>query len=260
MTDEDANERNECLGQEELIALRRENPQALFRHLQEIARAFLFGVEDRREDDEGWGGEVRMTLNRNLALHFVPGLNDAMTGDHELPQFCVMPDPQRVDEARTLESSLDDGEKINGVLFTVDPYDYDALLGEAIRIGEAYPEWDLIPDTYFLDTELIRFVTRTVLEHATVQEERRYDFRLGLAGGDGPPPIDETDLTASDMIGLPEGAPPVPHVFAGDAVEDDDEDADPDSAGRHRADERADGDDDDEDEPLTGMRSYPIEW
>lgn len=244
--DEEALGRNEVLSQDDLSALRRNNPQALFRHLQQVSRAFLFGIEDHREEDEAWGGEVCLLINRNVVLHFVPGFNDAMTTPAELPQFCVMPDRERVDEARVTETQLDDGERVRGVVFTVDPYDYDALVGEAVRIAEEYPAWDLIPDTYYLDTELVRFVGRTVLEHPVVQAEHRYDFRLGMVGGEGPPAIDEEDLTAADMIGLPEGASPVPDVFAGDAVEDDEPD-------------RPDDDDDDE-PPLTGMRSHPVEW
>jgi len=44
----------------------------------------------------------------------------------------------------------------------------------------------VIPDTYFLETELVQLITTRVLEHDTVKAERQYDFRRGLVGGEPP--------------------------------------------------------------------------
>lgn len=236
LTYSDPNERNEVLSASELRELRQSNPEALFRHLTNVRQQFLFGVEDHRvepEDEPEWGGDLRVLLNRNLMLHLVHGFTEAMPTPDTLPQFCVMPDAARADSTGETVTVLDDGERIRGVVFYVDPEEYDVLARDAVRIAEEYVDWDLIPDSYYLDSELVRFVIRVVLEDATVAAERKYDFRLGLVGGSGPPPLeDDEQLTASDlMLEVPEGG-------EGNGGEDDDDD----------------------DPPLTGMRSHPVEW
>ena len=67
------------------------------------------------------------------------------------------------------------------------------LVGEALQVHERFGDLDLIPDTYFLDTELIAFLNRTVLEHGTVRAEREYDFKRGMVGGTHAPPLDEDE-------------------------------------------------------------------
>jgi hypothetical protein len=181
----------ELLTADEIRTLQRDNPQGLFAHLHDVQRAFLFGVEDHRDEPEAWGGEVRLTINRNIVLHFVPRLNSEMSGLEELPQFCVFPDDARADSAEDTSQRIDDDEEIPGVVFYVDPDEYDRMVGEATRVSERFGDLDLIPDTYFLDTELIAFVNRTVLEHGTVRTEREYDFKRGMFGGSQPPPLDD---------------------------------------------------------------------
>lgn len=198
---------------DEMRALRQDNPQGLFRHLATVQRAFLFGVEDHREDDAGderWGGEVRVVVNRNVEVHFVPALNEAMRTMGELPQFCVFPSEERADAIEETSVLLDDGDEVKGAIFYVDPTEYDVLVGAATRVVERYEDWDAIPDTYFLDSPLVQFLDRIVLEHDAVRAEREFDFRRGLVGGappsqdleDEPPPVigedddDDPDYTA----------------------------------------------------------------
>lgn len=183
---------HELLRADEIRTLQRDNPQGLFAHLHDVMRAFLFGVEDHRDEPDRWGGEVRITINRNVVLHLVPGFNDDMLSVEELPQFCVFPHEDLADSAEDTSQEVD-GDPIPGVVFYVTPDEYDRLVGEALQVSERYGDLDLIPDTYFLDTELIAFLNRTVLEHATVRAEREYDFKRGMVGGTMPPPLDDDD-------------------------------------------------------------------
>jgi hypothetical protein len=189
----------EILSLDELRDLRRTSPQRLFNYLLEIEREFIFGVEDHREEDlEGWGGELRVVINRNVVVHFVPRLNEAMTCTEELPQFTVLPDERRADSC--LETSLVlEEEVVKGVIFYVDPQDYDGLVADALRVVERYEDWDLLPDSYFLGTELISFLNRVVLDHSVVRTEREFDFRQGLVGGEGPPPLDDLDDETGEL-------------------------------------------------------------
>ncbi|MGE0711939.1 MAG: hypothetical protein AB7N76_03240 [Planctomycetota bacterium] len=210
---------------DELRELRARNPEGLYRHLDRLCQRFLFGVERR---EEGWGGAYRVLINRNLSLHLAHGFDDEMPDLESLPQFCAMPSDERPDQAQDTTQDLGGGETLRGVLFWVDPFDFDDLLRDAGRIAEEYPDWDAIPDSYYLDSELVRWLTRTVLEHPTLAAEREFDFRLGLPGLVPPELPEEEMLSAADLI-------------SGD---DDDDDRDE--------------DDDDELPPLTGMRSHPV--
>lgn len=220
----------------EMRTLRQDNPQGLFKHLAEVQRAFLFGVEDHRDDAEGddrWGGEVRIVVNRNVEVHFVPAFNEAMRSREELPQFCVFPSEERADSIEETSVVLDDGEEIKGAIFYVDPTEYDVLVGAALEVLERYEDWDAIPDTYFLESPLVQFLERVVLEHDAVRAQREFDFRRGLVGGnppsqepeDEPAPViddeDDEDYTPHPDLLLGEDEEPDPDD---DDLRDDDED------------------------------------
>ena len=162
-----------------------------------------------------------MLLNRNLSLHLVPAFTADMSSVSQLPQFCVMPNEDRIDQVETTEIDVD-GDRIRGAIFYVDPFEYDVYLREAIHINEEYADWEAIPDSYYLDTGLVSFIGRTVLDQPVIRVEREFDFRMPFVGGTAPPPIDEGDYTAEELI----------------------------EAARSE----------DDDEPLTGMRSLPVEW
>jgi len=198
------------LSKEDFQRLRRENPQGLFRHLTELHRDFVFGVEDHRDDPQGWGGELVVVVNRNLSVHLVPRFNEAMSTIAELPQFCVFPDAEQPDQQQRTRIDVD-GEGVEGVIFFVDPDDYDTLRREAIEIADAYGDWDAIPDSYYLHTELVRFLNRVVLEDPVAAAEREFDFRLGLVGGEAPPPLDEEQVySAEELISPDEDEEPGP--------------------------------------------------
>ncbi len=244
-------ELDDVLKLRDLEGLRRSDPEQLFRHLDEVRQTFLFGVEDRseEEDEEGerWGGDYLVRINRNLALHLAPGFRPGMESRAQLPQFCVMPDEDRADQAEEFQADAGDaGEQAGGVIFWVDPYEYDVLAREAEQIASEYRGWDLIPDSYFIQHELVRFITRTVLDHPAVRAEREYDFRFGMFGGVAAPPLDDEEmLAAEDLIGT--SAQQREEDERAAREEDDDE-------GERR-------DEDDEDEPpLEGMRSHPVQW
>lgn len=197
----------EPLTRDEIRSLRHTAPERLFRHLSQVERSFLFGVAARRSDPEGWGGEWEVTINRNLVLHFVPGFNRDMTRVEELPQFTVAPSEERPGSAEDTEQVLeDDGERIPGVVFWVEPGDYAQMVEELGEIAARYEDLDILPDTYFLETELVDFLTRTVLEHPTVRIEREFDWKRGLVGGAPPSdePEDEPELDRIEDVDDPE--------------------------------------------------------
>jgi hypothetical protein len=187
----------------ELRQLRKEQPRKLFQYLKQVERDFVFGVEDHRQEEEEWGGEYRVLLNRNIELHLVPRYNANMTNEDELPQFCVMPDSELAGTEAERSIPIDDEENVQGVTFFVEPDAYDRMVDELGTIVDQYQDFDVIPDTYFLDTELVSLIHRRVLEHETVKAEREYDFRRGLVGGE--PPHDDLEDDGGD---LDHGAPP----------------------------------------------------
>jgi hypothetical protein len=187
----------------ELRQLRRDQPQKLFRYIQEVERDFVFGVEDHREEKNEWGGEFRVLVNRNIELHLVPRFNDAMEHADELPQYVVMPDPELAGTEEEREIIIDDeGETVKGVTFFVEPDTYDRLVDELAEIVGQYDDFDVIPDTYFLETELVNLLNRRVLEHEDIKAERAFDFRRGLVGGEPPHDLDD------EATDLDHGAPP----------------------------------------------------
>lgn len=178
----------------ELRQLRREHPRRLFAHLRDVWREFFFGVEDHREDVDEWGGEFRVLLNRNIELHFVPRFNKSMETEDELPQFAVVPDDALAGTEVDREIPLDaDGDSVKCVTFYVEPDRYARLVDELAEVIDRYDDWDVIPDTYFFDTELVSLIGSRVLEYSTVRAERAFDFRRGLVGGSPPSDGGEID-------------------------------------------------------------------
>jgi len=193
----------ENLSLAELRKLRRDSPKKLFAYIRNVEREFVFGVEDHREEKDEWGGEFRVLVNRNVELHLVPRFNAAMEKEDELPQFALMPDSGLAGTEEERQIIIDeDGETVTGVTFYVETDAYDRLVDELAEIVGQYDDFDVIPDTYFLDTELVALLTRRILEHASVKAERTYDFRRGLVGGDAPPVLDD------EATDLDHGAPP----------------------------------------------------
>jgi hypothetical protein len=193
------------LSLKELRQLRRNQPQKLFKYIQEVERDFVFGVEDHREETNEWGGEFRVLINRNIELHIVPRFNAAMECTDELPQYSVMPDSDLAGTEDERDIVIDsDGETVKGITFYVEPDTYDRLVEELAEVVGQYDDFDVIPDTYFLDTELVNLLNRRVLEHEAVKAERAYDFRRGLVGGESPAPLED------EPTDLDHGAPPPP--------------------------------------------------
>jgi hypothetical protein len=187
----------------ELRQLRRDQPQKLFKYIQEVERDFVFGVEDHREEEDEWGGQFRVLVNRNIELHLVPHFNAAMEKAEELPQYAVMPDSELAGTEDEREIVIDeDGETVKGITFYVEPDTYERLVDELVEIVGQYDDFDVIPDTYFLDTELVQLLNRRILEHEIIKAERAYDFRRGLVGGEAPSDLED------EATDLDHGAPP----------------------------------------------------
>lgn len=176
----------DVLTRDEIRSLRLTAPQRLFRHLAQVEREFLFGVAARRRDPQDWGGEWEVTINRNVTLHFVPDWNQGMTCLEELPQFTVFPSLDCPDTVEETAQQIDEEETVAGAVFWVDPTDYEQMIEELAGIEARYGDLDILPDTWFLDTQVIDLITRVVLEHPTVKAERQFDWRRGLVGGPAP--------------------------------------------------------------------------
>ena len=145
--DDEEGQINDILELGDMISLRRENPNLLFRYLQQVRKEFLFGVDVPGSDDveRGWGGDARLLLNRNVSLHLVAAFSDEIQDETQLPQFTVFPEADRAGQVETTSIRVED-EEVRGVIFYVDPFDYDAMVRDAVRIAELYPDWDLIPN------------------------------------------------------------------------------------------------------------------
>lgn len=195
--EEDGIPRSQIIDVMQLKQLRESNPAGLYRHLNALSQRFVFGVERQ----EGWGGPFRVLLNRNISLHLVHGFGEDMPDRDHLPQFCVLPSDTRPDTSESHSIFVED-EEIRGMIFWVDPFDLDDLMRDAGRIAEEYPDWDVLPDSYFLDTQLIQWIGRVVLDEPRINTEREFDFRLGYPGLKPQPLEVEEILSAEELIAM----------------------------------------------------------
>jgi hypothetical protein len=164
---------------EDARRLHQEAPGRLAQLALESRQTFAFEPKDMRADGgEAWGGEVRVCVNGNVVLHFVPRFNREMERLSELPQFVVMPsvdDRDGADEVHTYDA---DGEldAFDGVVFWVSPEHYADMLDELREMALSFPGRCLLPDALFGDSRFVHFVKARVLEHPIVHAERAYDF------------------------------------------------------------------------------------
>lgn len=165
------------LTHDDALRMHAEAPGRLARLAVEESEAFAFEPRDMRGDD-GWGGEVRVCLNANIVLHFVPRFDEEMPSIDELPQFVVMPDDDNPDTCEIHRyEEVGDLEAFDGVVFRVEPRDYDRMVAELTDLASAFGAGRfLLPDTLYGDTRFVRFVTERVLPHDLAQRERPYDF------------------------------------------------------------------------------------
>jgi len=165
------------LTHEEALRLRREAPAELDRRATAEREDFTFGVRDlRHELGVTWGGEIRLLLNQNVVVHFVPRYNDEMRFLDELPQFCVFPDDAREGEDMPhTYAAVKDLDAFDGVVFYVARARYDAIVRELVAVHERYGEWLRAPDTLFAGSEIVRLVNGRILENSLVRAESRFD-------------------------------------------------------------------------------------
>jgi len=164
---------------EEASALHKKAPGELARRALADREAFVFALRDMQQEGEtGWGGEVRLCLNQNVVLHFVPRFDAEMPTIADLPQFAVMPDTERLDEDKVhrYEGSptLD---AFDGVVFQVAPEQYEAMLEELHDVGARFTGRFLLADTVYGGARFVQLVTERVLAHPLVKAEREFDFR-----------------------------------------------------------------------------------
>jgi hypothetical protein len=177
----------------ELRAMAALDPSRLLRWLHDSERLFILGVERFEESEDRWGGRYRLTLNRNIELHFIEDFNTAMLDVSELPQFCVMPHSLKLDtvERRELPGLPEDdaGEKSYGLIFYLSPEDFEDILEE---LEELVREWSndpfnpkgsasfpFLPECYFRELDLIDFIKRQVLSNPDIAALEIYNGRLG---------------------------------------------------------------------------------
>jgi hypothetical protein len=166
------------LTHEEALRLKNEAPDELDRRAIAERNEFLFGVRDLRSAlGREWGGEVRVFLNQNVVVHFVPRYNDEMRTIDELPQFAVFPDDDHEGEDRThTYEGVKDLDPFDGVVFYVGTEQYSQMVRELTSVAARYGEYQRLPDTLFADAAFVRLLTLRVLEHSLVRAERSYDF------------------------------------------------------------------------------------
>jgi hypothetical protein len=178
----------------ELRAMAALDPSKLLRWIEDSGSAFILGAEQFEDDPDRWGGLYRLTLNRNIELHFLPDFNTAMLDESELPQFCVMPDPLKADtlserEMPSLKDDEEEEEKPKGVIFYLTPEDFEIYCQE---LQELVIKWDnnpmdkeskqsfpFLPESYFRDFDSLEWVAQKVLRHPAAEAQRRFDGRLG---------------------------------------------------------------------------------
>jgi hypothetical protein len=166
------------LTMEEARRLREDAPGDLRRRALADRRDFVFAVRDLRSAyGSEWGGELRVLINGNIVLHLARGYNDHMRTDEELPQFCIMraPDGSGTDRVH----AYDGGEELGtfeGVLFLLEPADYDAVVDELCQVAREFDEHTWLPDTLFPEGRFVHLIRTRVLEHTLVRQEAPYDF------------------------------------------------------------------------------------
>lgn len=166
------------LTHEEAVRLKNEAPAELGRRALAERNEFLFAVSDRRSAlGSEWGGEVRLLVNQNIVLHFVPSFNAEMRDLEELPQFVVFADDERDGEDRThCFEGVKDLDPFDGVVFYVNHALYGKLVRELVEAAERYGDFPLLPDSLFAGSSFVGLVTNRVLDHPAVRAEREYDF------------------------------------------------------------------------------------
>lgn len=196
----------------ELRAMAALDPGKLLRWIGDSGSAFILGVEQFADDPDRWGGLFRLTINRNLELHFLPDFNTAMLDESELPQFCIMPHPLKAHT--TVDRQMprideDDEEQLDAVIFYLSPDDFQIYcqeLEEIVRDWNANPadqecqmSFPFLPESYFREYDVLEWITETVLAHPTIIKNREFDGRLGYPVA---PPT-------NDLDGLEDIPPPI---------------------------------------------------
>lgn len=176
----------------EMRAMAALDPGKLLRWIADSGSAFILGVEQFADDPDRWGGLFRLTINRNLELHFLPDFNTAMLDESELPQFCIMPHP--IKAHTTVERKMpslddDDDEQLDAVIFYLNPDDFRIYCDELMEIVQAWnanpgdkectTSFPFLPESYFREFDLLEWLEGTVLSHPTIEKTRQFDGRLG---------------------------------------------------------------------------------
>ncbi|MDF1662109.1 MAG: hypothetical protein P1V97_10075 [Planctomycetota bacterium] len=176
----------------EMRAMAALDPGKLLRWITDSGSAFILGVEQFADDPDRWGGLFRLTINRNLELHFIPDFNTAMLDETELPQFCIMPHPLKAHT--TVERQMpsldeEDEEKLDAVTFYTSVDDFRIFcdeLTEIVREWHANPSdkectmsFPFLPESYFREFDVLEWLSETVLVHPSILKTRQFDGRLG---------------------------------------------------------------------------------
>lgn len=188
----------------ELRALAALDPTKLLLWLHDSESHFIFGVEAFEPDQDLWGGEFRITLNRNIELHLVPDFNTAMLDASELPQYSVLPSENLAGtvKVRALAKHDDDDDEDpgQGLIFYVSPEEFKVFRDECQEIVDAWRadpfedervlSFPFLPESCFRDFDLMQWMLEKVLSHPVIHKARRYDGRLGYPTT---PPKDDLD-------------------------------------------------------------------
>lgn len=166
------------LTEERAQELHATDPFALARMALEHRDGFVFAVRDLRGGSgHGWGGEVRVCVNQNVVLHFVPRLDEETPTIESLPQFAVMPSDEEdgVDQVHPC-AAPEELDPFDGVVYWVEPERYRAMLDELAAIARRFDERAMLPDTLYAQSQFVPFIADRVLSHKLARDERPYDF------------------------------------------------------------------------------------
>lgn len=140
--------------------------------LQDVYR-FLFGVEDcgvvyGSSEQENY----LIILNQNVDIEMVSSYSEIYPDFESLPLYTIFPDDYLAGKNVTrLLFDKKFTEEYEGYVFYVTKAQYNRIAQEIIELWRKYGTFTLIPDSWYAETELIKFLTDRVIKMPFIAQQ-----------------------------------------------------------------------------------------